>query len=88
LAPRLEPGPAHDRRDRNPVQARAFHRWPATGRSPAFRKSDRAPMDPIRIILAVLLPPLGMLGVGFGRNILLVAYVPGIVDAVRIIARR
>jgi uncharacterized membrane protein YqaE (UPF0057 family) len=45
-------------------------------------------MDPIRIILAVPLPPLGMLGVGFGLNILLLGYVPGSVDAVRIIARR
>jgi uncharacterized membrane protein YqaE (UPF0057 family) len=88
LAPRPEPRPALDRRDRNPAQVRAFHRWPAAGRSPAFRKSDRAPMDPIRIILAVPLPPLGMLGVGFGLNILLLGYVPGSVDAVRIIARR
>jgi uncharacterized membrane protein YqaE (UPF0057 family) len=53
------------------------------------------PMDIVRIILAVLLPPLGVfLQVGFGGhfwlNILLtiLGYIPGIVHAVWIIARR
>ena len=52
-------------------------------------------MDVIRIIVAILLPPLGVfLQVGFGAqfwlNILLtlLGYVPGIVHAVWIIARR
>ena len=52
-------------------------------------------MDVLRIILAILLPPLGVfLQVGFGGhfwlNILLtlLGYIPGIVHTVRIIARR
>ena len=52
-------------------------------------------MDLIRIIVAVILPPLGVfLEVGLGRqfwlNILLtlLGYIPGIVHAVYIIARR
>jgi uncharacterized membrane protein YqaE (UPF0057 family) len=52
-------------------------------------------MDLIRVIFAILLPPLGVfLQVGFGRqfwlNILLtiLGYIPGIVHAVWIIARR
>jgi uncharacterized membrane protein YqaE (UPF0057 family) len=52
-------------------------------------------MDLIRIVLAILLPPLGVfLQVGFGGhfwlNILLtlLGYIPGIVHAVWIIARR
>jgi uncharacterized membrane protein YqaE (UPF0057 family) len=52
-------------------------------------------MDLIRIIFAILLPPLGVfLQVGFGGhfwlNILLtlLGYIPGIVHAVWIIARR
>ncbi|MFP7673989.1 YqaE/Pmp3 family membrane protein [Marivita sp. S0852] len=52
-------------------------------------------MDIVRIIIAVLLPPLGtFLEVGFSKhfwiNILLtiLGYVPGIVHAVYIIARR
>ncbi|WP_148254257.1 YqaE/Pmp3 family membrane protein [Aidingimonas lacisalsi] len=52
-------------------------------------------MDPIRIILAIILPPVGVflqvgLGVHFWVNILLtiLGYVPGIVHAVWIIARR
>ena len=52
-------------------------------------------MDVIRIICAVLLPPLGVfLQVGFGLqfwlNILLtlLGYIPGIIHAVWIIARR
>ncbi len=52
-------------------------------------------MDIIRIIFSVLLPPLGVfLQVGFGAqfwlNILLtlLGYIPGVVHAVYIIARR
>jgi uncharacterized membrane protein YqaE (UPF0057 family) len=52
-------------------------------------------MDPVRILLAILLPPLGVflqvgLGLQFWLNILLtlLGYVPGIVHAVWIIARR
>ena len=52
-------------------------------------------MDIIRIILAVILPPLGVfLEVGFGAqfwlNILLtiLGYIPGVVHAVYIIAQR
>ncbi|XVN14233.1 YqaE/Pmp3 family membrane protein [Pseudomonas corrugata] len=53
-------------------------------------------MDFIRIIIAILLPPLGVfLQVGFGGafwlNILLLTllgYIPGIVHAVYIIAKR
>lgn len=52
-------------------------------------------MDIVRIICAVLLPPLGVfLKVGFGGhfwlNILLtlLGYIPGIVHAVWVIARR
>jgi len=52
-------------------------------------------MDLIRIIIAILLPPLGVfLQVGFGGafwlNILLtlLGYIPGIVHAVYIIAKR
>ena len=52
-------------------------------------------MDILRIIIAILLPPLGVfLQVGIGKhfwiNILLtiLGYIPGIVHAVYIIARR
>lgn len=52
-------------------------------------------MDIVRIILAIILPPVGVfLQVGFGAqfwiNILLtiLGYIPGIVHAVWIIARR
>lgn len=52
-------------------------------------------MDFIRIILSVIIPPLGVfLQVGFGKhfwlNILLtiLGYIPGVVHAVYIIARR
>lgn len=51
-------------------------------------------MDLIRIILAILLPPLGVflqvgLGLQFWLNILLtlLGYIPGIVHAIWIIAR-
>jgi uncharacterized membrane protein YqaE (UPF0057 family) len=52
-------------------------------------------MDLLRILLAILLPPLGVflqvgLGLQFWLNILLtlLGYIPGIVHAVWIIARR
>jgi uncharacterized membrane protein YqaE (UPF0057 family) len=52
-------------------------------------------MDVVRILLAILLPPLGVflqvgLGLQFWLNILLtlLGYIPGIVHAVWIIARR
>ncbi|APX10524.1 YqaE/Pmp3 family membrane protein [Tateyamaria omphalii] len=52
-------------------------------------------MDLVRIIIAILLPPLGVfLQVGIGKhfwiNILLtlLGYIPGIVHAIYIIARR
>ena len=52
-------------------------------------------MDILRIILAIILPPLGVLlqvglGLHFWLNILLtlLGYIPGIVHAVWIIARR
>ncbi|MGC3872644.1 YqaE/Pmp3 family membrane protein [Halomonas sp. GXIMD04776] len=52
-------------------------------------------MDIIRIILAILLPPVGVflqvgLGLHFWINILLtiLGYIPGIVHAIWIIARR
>lgn len=52
-------------------------------------------MDLLRIIIAILLPPLGVfLQVGFGSafwlNILLtlLGYIPGIIHAVWVIARR
>ena len=52
-------------------------------------------MDLVRIILSVLLPPLGVfLQVGIGKHfwiniiLTLLGYIPGIVHAVWIIARR
>lgn len=52
-------------------------------------------MDLVRIILAILLPPLGVflqvgIGVQFWINILLTlfGYIPGIIHAIWIIARR
>jgi uncharacterized membrane protein YqaE (UPF0057 family) len=55
----------------------------------------RRDMDPFRILFAILLPPVGVflqVGVGlqFWLNILLtlLGYIPGIVHAVWIIARR
>jgi len=61
----------------------------------ATRHNLGEPVDIIRIICAVLLPPLGVfLQVGFGLqfwlNILLtlMGYLPGIIHAVWIIARR
>jgi uncharacterized membrane protein YqaE (UPF0057 family) len=66
-------------------------------RATLVREVDRSgdEMDLIRIIAAVILPPLGVfLEVGIGKhfwiNILLtlLGYIPGIVHAVYIIARR
>ena len=58
-------------------------------------RESAAPVDIVRIIIAILLPPLGVfLQVGFGGhfwlNILLtlLGYIPGIVHAVYIIAKR
>ncbi len=55
----------------------------------------RAAMDLIRIILSVIIPPLGVfLQVGLGKhfwiNILLtlLGYIPGLVHAVYIVARK
>lgn len=52
-------------------------------------------MDPIRILAAILLPPLGVflqvgIGIDFWINILLTlfGYVPGIVHAIWVIARK
>lgn len=52
-------------------------------------------MDPIRILAAILLPPLGVflqvgIGIDFWINILLtlLGYVPGIVHAIWVIARK
>ena len=52
-------------------------------------------MDVVRIIIAILLPPLGVflqvgIGLQFWVNILLtlLGYIPGIIHAVWIIARR
>lgn len=59
------------------------------------RKGDSLAGDLFRILLSILLPPLGVfLEVGFGKhfwlNVLLtiLGYVPGIVHAVWVIARR
>ena len=58
-------------------------------------RRDRASVDVLRVLLAIVLPPLGVflqvgLGLQFWLNILLtlLGYVPGIVHAVYIIVRR
>ncbi len=63
-------------------------------RRPANRRTVTGG-DPIRILLAILLPPLGVflqvgLGLQFWINILLtlLGYVPGIIHAIWIILRR
>lgn len=65
------------------------------GNSPMAEHRDSAAADILRIILAILLPPLGVflqvgLGLHFWINILLtlLGYIPGIIHAVWIIARR
>lgn len=59
----------------------------------AFLKGGN-PMDILRIILAIILPPLGVfLQVGFGKHfwiniiLTLLGYIPGIVHAVWVIAK-
>jgi uncharacterized membrane protein YqaE (UPF0057 family) len=63
--------------------------------APSVRLAPETRMDLLRIILSVLLPPLGVflqvgIGLHFWLNILLtiLGYIPGIVHAVWIIARR
>ncbi len=58
-------------------------------------RDDSAGIDVLRLILAILLPPLGVflevgLGMHFWLNIVLtlLGYIPGLVHAVWIIARR
>ena len=58
-------------------------------------RRERASVDVLRVLLAIVLPPLGVflqvgLGLQFWLNILLtlLGYVPGIVHAVYIIVRR
>jgi uncharacterized membrane protein YqaE (UPF0057 family) len=70
-------------------------RWPAPDVAPLAPTGVAQAMDLIRIIFAILLPPLGVclqvgLGGQFWLNILLtlLGYIPGIVHAVWIIARR
>jgi uncharacterized membrane protein YqaE (UPF0057 family) len=69
---------------------------PGWGTYKVQRSSNRKrlPMDLLRIIIAILLPPLGVfLQVGIGKqfwiNILLtiLGYIPGIVHAVWVIAK-
>lgn len=62
---------------------------------PARRRGETWDMDIFKIILAILLPPLGVLvEVGLGKhfwiNILLtlLGYIPGIVHAVWVIAKK
>lgn len=62
---------------------------------PLVMESGKGPMDVVRIILAILLPPLGVfLQVGFGLqfwlNILLtlLGYIPGIIHAIWVIVKK
>jgi uncharacterized membrane protein YqaE (UPF0057 family) len=62
---------------------------------PDLSNRRRTPVDLVRILIAILLPPLGVflqVGIGgaFWLNILLtlLGYIPGIVHAVYIIAKR
>ena len=62
---------------------------------PRPARRDRASMDVLRVLLAIVLPPLGVflqvgLGLQFWLNVLLtlLGYVPGIVHAVYIIVKR
>lgn len=75
---------------RNPLRLDTF-----SLRAPNFCKTGNPPMDLVRILIAILLPPLGVflqegLGKHFWINLLLtlLGYIPGIVHAVWIIARR
>ncbi|GJL96977.1 MAG: proteolipid membrane potential modulator [Hyphobacterium sp.] len=63
--------------------------------NPSTQPNNEASMDIIRIILAILLPPLGVflqvgLTVHFWINLILtlLGYIPGIIHAVWIILRR
>ena len=84
----------------NRVRASPFHSRRArlaarqTSMAKRVQHADLA-MDLLRILLAILLPPLGVflqvgLGLQFWLNILLtlLGYIPGIVHAIWIIARR
>lgn len=58
-------------------------------------KREKNEMDLLRIVLAILLPPLGVfLQVGFGMHfwlnivLTLLGYIPGIVHAVWVIAKK
>jgi uncharacterized membrane protein YqaE (UPF0057 family) len=73
--------------------------WPTMSdfllKTPEGRETRRKRMDLVRILVAILLPPLGVflqVGIGgaFWLNILLtlLGYIPGIVHAVWIIAKR
>ena len=63
--------------------------------APHPARRERASADVLRVLLAIVLPPLGVflqvgLGLQFWLNVLLtlLGYVPGIVHAVYIIVRR
>ena len=69
--------------------------WNARPNRDAPARRRPKPLDLIRIILSILLPPLGVflqvgIGLQFWVNILLtlLGYIPGIVHAIWIIARR
>lgn len=73
----------------------ARRRYPPEGARRDAAMKRTSPMDLLRIIIAILLPPLGVflqvgIGTQFWINILLtlLGYIPGIVHAVWIIARR
>ncbi len=62
---------------------------------PRPARRDRASVDVLRVLLAIVLPPLGVflqvgLGLQFWLNVLLtlLGYVPGIAHAVYVIVRR
>jgi len=66
-----------------------------SARQPPVTKSGATDLDLLRLLLAIVLPPVGVflqvgIGLQFWVNILLtlLGYIPGIVHAVWIIARR
>lgn len=80
---------------REPSAASGIDPHGTRDRGPLHHDPESQPLDLIRIILAILLPPLGVflqvgIGMHFWLNILLtiLGYIPGIVHAVWIIARR
>ena len=92
-----EPGSLEPQGFRSRRGGRPDRRFPEPAAMRAVVPEHRAwgAMDLLRIVIAILLPPLGVfLQVGLGRhfwlNILLtlLGYIPGIVHAVWIIARR